>query len=158
MPIYAYGGSTENRTRIFREVRRRAVKQVGENFPILIKVNTTDFLPGGIDQDEAVRVGKLLHETGFAAIETSGGMWEAVMRTKEELGWPPALLPESRTGIKAKEEQEAYFLPGAKALKEGTNATILLVGGLRSFGRVEEVVQSGAADFISSLEAFDPPA
>ena len=143
-----YGGSTENRTRIVREIYHRAGKQVGDDFPILIKINTTDFLPGGTDLDEAIRVGKLLQETGFAAIETSGGMWEAVMQTKEELGWPPVLLPESRTRIKTK-DQEAYFLPGAKVIKESTNATVMLVGGLRSFSRIEEVLQSGAADFIS---------
>ncbi len=144
----AYGGSTENRTRIVREIYHRARKQVGDEFPILIKINTTDFLLGGTDLEEAIRVGRLLHETGFDAIETSGGMWETVTQTKEELGFPPVLLPESRTGIKTK-EQEAYFLPGAKALKESTNATIMLVGGLRSFSRIEEVLQSGAADFIS---------
>jgi 2,4-dienoyl-CoA reductase-like NADH-dependent reductase (Old Yellow Enzyme family) len=143
-----YGGSTENRTRIVREIYHRARKQVGDDFPILIKINTTDFLAGGTDLDEAIRVGKLLHETGFAAIETSGGMWETVMRTKEALGWSPVLLPESRTGIKTK-AQEAYFLPGAKGIKESTNATIMLVGGLRSFSRIEEVLQLGAADFVS---------
>jgi 2,4-dienoyl-CoA reductase-like NADH-dependent reductase (Old Yellow Enzyme family) len=144
----AYGGSTENRTRIVREIYSQARKLVGDDFPILIKINTTDFLPGGTDLDEAIRVGKLLCETGFAAIETTGGMWEAVTRTQEELGWPPVLLPEARTGIKTK-EQEAYFLPGARALKESTNATIMLVGGFRSFSRIEEVLHSGAADFIS---------
>ena len=70
------------------------------------------------------------------------------MQTKEELGWPPVLLPESRTGIKTR-EQEAYFLPGTRAIKESTDATIMLVGGLRSFSRIEEVLQSGAADFVS---------
>jgi 2,4-dienoyl-CoA reductase-like NADH-dependent reductase (Old Yellow Enzyme family) len=143
-----YGGSTENRTRIITEIYERARGKVGDNFPILIKMNTTDFLPGGVDLDEAVRVGKLLSETGFAAIETSGGMWEAVTRTEEELGWAPAFVPESRTGIKTK-DQEAYFLPGAKALKEATGATIMLVGGLRSFSRIEEVLNSKAADFVS---------
>jgi 2,4-dienoyl-CoA reductase-like NADH-dependent reductase (Old Yellow Enzyme family) len=143
-----YGGSTENRTRIVRDIYQRARSKVGDGFPILIKVNTTDFLPGGIDLNEAVRVGKLLSEIGFAAIETSGGMWEAVTRKKEELGWLPVLLPESRTGVKAR-DQEAYFLPGAKALKEKTNATVILVGGLRSFSKIEEVLNSKGADFVS---------
>jgi 2,4-dienoyl-CoA reductase-like NADH-dependent reductase (Old Yellow Enzyme family) len=75
-------------------------------------------------------------------------MWEAVMQTKEELGWSPVLLPESRTGIKNK-DQEAYFLAGAKAIKENTNATIMLVGGLQSFSRIEEVLQSGEVDFVA---------
>jgi len=143
-----YGGSTENRTRIVKEIYHRARNKVGDRFPILIKINTTDFLPGGIDLNEAVRVGKLVSEVGFTAIETSGGMWEAVTRKKEELGWPPVFIPESRTGIKVR-DQEAYFLSGAKALKEKTNATVILVGGLRSFSKIEEVLTSKAADFVS---------
>jgi len=90
----------------------------------------------------------MLSEVGFAAIETSGGMWEAVTRKQDELGWLPIILPESRTGIKA-QDQEAYFLPAAKALKEKTNATVIAVGGLRSFSKVEEVLNSNAVDCIS---------
>jgi 2,4-dienoyl-CoA reductase-like NADH-dependent reductase (Old Yellow Enzyme family) len=143
-----YGGSIENRTRIIKGIYQRARRKVGDRFPILIKMNTTDFLPGGMDLNEAVRVAKMLSEVGFAAIETSGGMWEALTRKKEELGWLPVLLPESRTGIKD-QDQEAYFLPGAKALKEKTNATVILVGGLKSFSKIEEVLTSKGADFVS---------
>lgn len=144
----AYGGSTENRTKIIREIYERARKKVGDAFPVLIKMNTTDFLPGGMDTSEAVKIGKLLSEAGIAAIETSGGMWESVTRPKDELGWPPVLPPEARTGIKQR-EQEAYFLPGATALKKKTKTTVILVGGLRSFTRIEEILTSGAADFVA---------
>jgi 2,4-dienoyl-CoA reductase-like NADH-dependent reductase (Old Yellow Enzyme family) len=143
-----YGGSTENRTRIIRDIYQRARSKVGDRFPILIKINTTDFLPGGIDLNEAVRVGQLFSDAGFAAIEASGGMWEAMTRKKEELGWLPVFMPESRTGIKA-QNQEAYFLSGAKALKEKTNATIISVGGFKSFSKIEEALTSKAADFVS---------
>ena len=143
-----YGGSTENRTRIVREIYQRARKRVGDIFPIIIKINSTDFLPGGMDMDEFLRVGSVLIETGFTAIETSGGMWESLTRSEEELGWKPVFMDEARTGIKRK-DQEAYFLPGAKALKEKTKATIILVGGLRSLSRIEEIVGSGMADFVS---------
>jgi 2,4-dienoyl-CoA reductase-like NADH-dependent reductase (Old Yellow Enzyme family) len=143
-----YGGSTENRTRIIRNIYRRARGKVGDHFPILIKTNVSDFLPGGVDLDEALRIGKIITETGFTAIETSGGMYETLTRKQEELGWPPLFMAEARTGIKHK-DQEAYFLPGAKAIKEKTNATIILVGGLKSFSRIEEVLESGAVDFVS---------
>jgi 2,4-dienoyl-CoA reductase-like NADH-dependent reductase (Old Yellow Enzyme family) len=143
-----YGGSIENRTRIIKDIYQRARKRVSDRFPILIKINTTDFLSTGMDLAEAVQVGKALSEIGFAAIEASGGMWEAVTRKQEELGWPPVILPEARTGIKTL-DQEAYFLPGAKALKEKTNATIILVGGLRSFSKIEEVLTSKVVDFVS---------
>ncbi len=75
-------------------------------------------------------------------------MWEAATRSQEELGWLPVILPEARTGIKTR-DQEAYFLQGAKALKENTGATIILVGGLRSFGKIEEILTSEAVDFVS---------
>ena len=143
-----YGGSTENRTRIIREIYRRARGKVGDRFPILIKMNTTDFLPGGIDLNEALRIGKIITETGFTAIETSGGMYESLTRKQEELGWTPVFMSEARTGIKTK-DQEAYFLPGAKAIKDKTNATVILVGGLKSFSRIEEVLESRAVDFVS---------
>jgi 2,4-dienoyl-CoA reductase-like NADH-dependent reductase (Old Yellow Enzyme family) len=143
-----YGGSTENRTRIVKEIYQRARKKVGDRFPILIKFNTTDFLPDGTGLDEAVRVGKLLSEIGLTAIEASGGMWESCTRTREELGWPPVMLAESRTGIKNK-DQEAYFLPGAEMIKEKTDGTVILVGGLRSFSKIEEVLASKATDFVS---------
>ena len=143
-----YGGSLENRTRIVKDIFQRARNKVGDHFPIMVKMNTTDFLPAGIELDGAVQLGRSLSANGFSAIETSGGMWEACTRTREELGWPPVLLPESRTGIKDK-DQEAYFLPGAKAIKEKTNARIILVGGLRSFGKIEEVLTSKVADFVS---------
>ncbi|MGZ6276675.1 MAG: hypothetical protein ACXWMI_11300 [Syntrophales bacterium] len=45
--------------------------------------------------------------------------------------------------------QESYFLPSAKTIKEKTNATIILVGGLKSFSRIEEVLESKTADFVS---------
>ena len=143
-----YGGSTENRTRIVREVCKRARNKVGDRFPMLIKINTTDFLPEGTDLDEAVRVGKILCDVGFDAVEASGGMWEACTRKEEDLGWPPVLLPESRTRIET-QDQEAYFLPAARALKENTHATVILVGGLKTFSKIEEVLASKAADFVA---------
>ena len=143
-----YGGSLENRIRIIKDIYQRAREKVNDRFPILIKINTTDFLPAGMDIAEAVQVARALSEIGFAAIEASGGMWEAVTHKEEELGWPPVILPEARTGIKT-QDQEAYFLPGAKALKEKSKATIMLVGGLRSFTKIEEILNSKVADFVS---------
>lgn len=39
-----YGGSVANRTRIIRDAYNGIWKEVGENYPILIKMNVTDFL------------------------------------------------------------------------------------------------------------------
>jgi 2,4-dienoyl-CoA reductase-like NADH-dependent reductase (Old Yellow Enzyme family) len=148
-----YGGSTENRVRIVTAIYDRARKMVGSDFPILIKMNTTDFLKDGIDLPEAVKIAEILAEIGFAALEVSGGMWEAVTRGQEELGWPAVILPESRVNIKTP-EQEAYFLPNASEIKKNLDVPIILVGGLRSFSKIEEIVEAGHADFISMSRPF----
>jgi 2,4-dienoyl-CoA reductase-like NADH-dependent reductase (Old Yellow Enzyme family) len=143
-----FGGSSENRARIVQEIFERARKKVGEDFPIMIKFNTTDFLPEGTDIEEALKLAGMLVQTGFSALETSGGMWESITKSEEELGWRPVLLPESRTNIVTR-EQEAYFLPAARAIKNRTDVPIILVGGIKSLSTIEEVLDSGAADFVS---------
>ncbi|MBW2060872.1 MAG: NADH:flavin oxidoreductase [Deltaproteobacteria bacterium] len=141
-----YGGSIENRTRILKEIYERARKKVDKNFPILIKMNTQDFLPGGVDIDEAAKIAEALAEIGFSALETSGGMWEAITRSEEELGWKPVPIPESRVGIKTK-DQEAYFLAGAMEIKKKVDVPIILVGGIKSLDKIEEILAQGYADF-----------
>jgi len=148
-----YGGSTENRTRIVREIYERAREKVDEDFPILIKINTTDFLPTGTTLEEVAKVGEILSAAGFSAIEASGGMWEAMARSQDELGWLPVFMPESRVGIKNR-DQEAYFLEGAQKLKRHTNTPIILVGGIRSMARIEQVIEVGGADFVSMARPF----
>lgn len=149
----AYGGSTENRLRIIKGIAEKSRKLVGEDFPILIKVNTTDFFPDGTDMEEAIKVCRLLEDMGFDAIETSGGMWETVTRSKEELGFAPYLLPEARTGINRK-ELEAYFYPAAREIRQHVKVPLILVGGLKSLDKCEEVLASGNVDFISMSRAL----
>jgi len=144
----AYGGSTENRAKILTEIYKRSRKMVGDDFPITVKFNTTDFLPGGIDTEEAINLSRILSKTGYAALETSGGMWETVTLSESELGWPPVLIPESRTNIKSKDE-EGYFATNASAIKNNTDATVILVGGIKSFDKIEEILNNGIADFVS---------
>lgn len=149
----AYGGTIEKQTRILREIYKRARSRVGEAFPILVKMNSNDYLPGGLDLSEAKRVAGILSQTGFSAIETSGGMWETMTRTKEELGWKPLPIPEARVGIRTR-EQEAYFWANAREIKKEVNVPIILVGGIRSLNTVEEVLREGSVDFCAMSRPF----
>ena len=143
-----YGGSTGNRTRIVEDIYKRVVENVGADFPILIKMNVDDFLEGGIDLNESKKIAERLSRTGFAAIETSGCMWEVRTRSKEELGWVPAMLPESRTNITSK-DKEGYFLPYSKEIKKVIAAPLILVGGIRSLDVIEDILAKRSADFVA---------
>jgi len=141
-----YGGSTQKRARIMKEIWESASRRVGKDFPILVKVNTDDCFPGGIDPDEAVYIAAELARIGYAAIETSGGTWEALTRSEEELGWKPVFVPEARVGIQTR-EQEAYFWQNAAKIKKNVNIPLILVGGLKSIDKIEEILSEGSVDF-----------
>jgi 2,4-dienoyl-CoA reductase-like NADH-dependent reductase (Old Yellow Enzyme family) len=44
---------------------------------------------------------------------------------------------------------EVYYREGARLYKQGVSIPLMLVGGIRSFEVAEELVRSGAADFIA---------
>jgi 2,4-dienoyl-CoA reductase-like NADH-dependent reductase (Old Yellow Enzyme family) len=143
-----YGGSTGNRTKIVEDIYKRIVENVGTDFPILIKINVDDFLEGGINLDESKKIAERLSKMGFAAIETSGCMWEVTTRSKEELGWVPAMLPESRINIRSK-DKEAYYLPYAREIRKVIAAPLILVGGIRSLDVIENILAEGSVDFVA---------
>ena len=131
-----WGGSVENRTRIIVDIIRRARELVGGDLPIMAKMNATDgFGDRGLDAPECVDVAAALESAGVCAIEVSGGIFEAgeVM---------------SRPGINSPEE-EAYFREYARMIKQGVGIPVMLVGGLRSMGVMEQMLASGCADMVS---------
>jgi 2,4-dienoyl-CoA reductase-like NADH-dependent reductase (Old Yellow Enzyme family) len=142
----AYGGSTEKRVRILKEIFDSAVSRVGKDFPITIKINSDDCFPGGVDPQEAVEIARHLEKIGFSAIEVSGGIWEALTRSETELGWKPVLIPEARVGINRK-EQEAYFWDNARQIARAVSVPVILVGGIKSIDKIEEILEEGSVSF-----------
>lgn len=131
-----YGGPIENRARFLFETYRAVRKTVGRNFPVMIKLNTKDFVRGGLQERDTLFVAKRLDKMGIDAVEMSGGL--------------PASgnLGPARAKIR-KESDEAYFLPLAKKIKKQVSAPIILVGGVRSLPAVNHILEAGAADMVS---------
>ena len=143
-----YGGNIENRLRFVKQIYKRSRELVGVDFPILIKMNCDDFLEGGITLEESKKITKMLSEIGYDAIEISSCMWETVRRKKEEIGWKPTFIPESRMSV-GKINEPAYHLPYAKEIKKDIDIPLILVGGVNSIDLVEEILNKGDADFVS---------
>jgi 2,4-dienoyl-CoA reductase-like NADH-dependent reductase (Old Yellow Enzyme family) len=141
----AFGGSPIKRTRLVGEIVRRAREQVG-GFPILIKVNGSDYVEGGIDIQEFPGLARELELLGLDAIEVSGGMWDCLARSEAELGFRPAPAPESHTRIRDPHKQ-SYFLKYAESLD--VRIPVILVGGNRHAERLEKILQGGRVDFIA---------
>jgi 2,4-dienoyl-CoA reductase-like NADH-dependent reductase (Old Yellow Enzyme family) len=141
----AFGGSLEKRTKIIREIVTGARKVV-RDFPIIIKVNCTDYLKGGTDIDNFPPLAEKIEKAGFDAVEISGGFWDCLFRSTEELGFHPVPAPESHTRINHPDKQ-SYFLPYAEKLK--LNIPVILVGGNRDIERLERIINESPVDFIA---------
>ncbi len=141
----AHGGSPAGRTRLIREIVAAARERVGD-FPILIKMNGTDYLDEGLDLPALKEQAALLAEAGIDAIEISGGLWECLLRPEEDLGFPPVPAPESHVGI-ADPAKQSYFLPYARALD--ADVPVILGGGNRDVERIESILTDGDADYIA---------
>jgi len=139
-----YGGPPENRARIIREIVAGARERVGD-FPILIKMNCTDYLEGGTDIDNFPALAEAIANAGIDAIEISGGMWESLVRSEEELGFHPVPLAEAHTRL-ANPDRQSYFLKYTERLD--VDIPLILVGGNRDVERLEEIVRRGSVDFI----------
>ena len=81
-----YGGNTQNRARIMTEIIRRSRELAGKDFPVFAKINACDYVEGGINLPEALVIGKILEDAGYAALEVNSSMWETATRKPKDVG------------------------------------------------------------------------
>jgi 2,4-dienoyl-CoA reductase-like NADH-dependent reductase (Old Yellow Enzyme family) len=135
-----YGGNMENRMRFLVEICNGIADEVGKNFPIVIKLQTQDFINGGLTLDEGKLIAKNLVDLGIAAIEPSGGSGEVSRLFK--IRYPAAKVQS--------EEDENYFLPAVKELKPiMKDSKIILMGGVRNPLTAEKLLKENTIDFIA---------
>ena len=132
-----YGGSVENRARLLLEVAQNIRAGVGDNFPVTVKMNSEDFVTGGLTVEEMLEVASILESAGIDAIELSGG-------TMYSGKYVPV-----RPGRLDTESMEAYYLQAAVKFKERLKVPLMLVGGIRSYAVAERIVTEGIADYVS---------
>jgi 2,4-dienoyl-CoA reductase-like NADH-dependent reductase (Old Yellow Enzyme family) len=165
----SWGGSDENRFRFLKEVLQEIKPLVPDGFPILVKLNTYDHTPKeGITPSLAVRYAEWLTELRIDGLETSCGtgnysymnMCRGDVPTDELLkALPWWQKPMGRLMIGKLEGKydlvEGYNLEAAKMIKPVLgNTPLFLVGGMRTVSHMEEVLESGHADFISMSRPF----
>ena len=132
-----WGGNLESRLRFHHEVYQAIRAKVGEDYPVLIKIGVQDGFSGGLELREGEVAAQHLAQWGFDALEISLGIRGE--RSEDT---------EFRTKINSL-DREGYFRDWCKRIKPQVNVPIMMVGGLRTFGLMEEVIQKGEADFIS---------
>jgi 2,4-dienoyl-CoA reductase-like NADH-dependent reductase (Old Yellow Enzyme family) len=174
-----YGGSLDNRMRLLREVFQGIRARVGDDFPILLKMNGTDMLPlrKGATTAELVRVAKVMADEGMDAVEVSRGHYES---------WPGMVLGHYKGFISGQVKEgsgtkmsgrrrvtvlalapiieraaerlapggEGFNLPQAEQFTAQLAIPVICVGGFHTTKGMESAIETGRCDAVSAARAF----
>ena len=130
-----WGGSLENRMRFLMEIYTSMRQVLGSEFSIGIKLNSADFMKGGLSEEESIQVLETLSKSGINLIEVSGGSYEN-----------PVLLDGKKQHSTI--QREAYFLDFAEKARKSIETTLVVTGGFRSGQAMLHALQSGATHMI----------
>lgn len=152
-----YGGSVYNRARISIEIVEAIRKYCGKKFPIIYKVSTEDYVPGGITLSQSIQICKYMEEAGVDAIMATGGTLESryhdymdVMNGDAEIDEKMALTRgiSSATWIPSTYCPRALYTENAAAIKKEINIPVITVCGVRP-EKGDEMIAKGEADFLA---------
>ena len=132
-----YGGSIEARMRLLIEVVEEVRTTVDDNFAVAVKLNSTDQLDGGFEEEEALAVVAALDKTGIDLIDISGGTY----------------FP----GAKSASDKVAsgpYFLDFAKRARKRTDKPLMVTGGFKTLDQAVSAISNGSVDFIGLARAL----
>jgi 2,4-dienoyl-CoA reductase-like NADH-dependent reductase (Old Yellow Enzyme family) len=132
-----YGGTITARMRLLLEVVDEVRSAVGPRFPVAVKLNATDQLEGGFEQDEALAVISALDGTGIDLIDISGGTYfPGAKSTSDGAGGGP------------------YFTEFAKSVRRRTKKPLMVTGGFKTLQQAIDAVSGGAADIVGLARAL----
>ncbi|MBQ9389399.1 MAG: NADH:flavin oxidoreductase [Synergistaceae bacterium] len=123
-----YGGNTLNRSRILIEILK-GIKSNCPSLHVTVKINSSDFMRGGLNESESLEICRLLAGNGIDSIEVSGN-------------------GTSVQGIVAG-VNEAYFFDFAAKLAESVEVPVMLVGGLRSLKTMQTILNTTKIELLS---------
>ena len=132
-----YGGSFEARLRFITEIIMGIKAYCGPKFPISVRMNGDDFLPGGITLEDSVKIAVYLEKLGVACINVSCGMYDSGATIIEP----------------------SYFAEGWKkhlstAIKNAVSIPVIAVDNIKHPSVAEALLEEGASDFIGIARGF----
>ena len=125
-----YGGNTENRTRIIVEILREIKLVCGSDFPVIMKLSSSDFMKEENSNTitEGVEIAQIMEKAGIDAIEVSGGVFYGEYSCARNKIFKP--------------ENEAYHLDNALKISEKVSVPLILVGGMRSPEVINNILEN----------------
>jgi 2,4-dienoyl-CoA reductase-like NADH-dependent reductase (Old Yellow Enzyme family) len=132
-----YGGPIANRMRLLLQSIEATRAAVGPGFPIALKLNSSDQLEGGFDEEDALRVVKALDRSSVDIIDISGGTYFPGAKSASDGAGPGP-----------------YFIDFARRARLMTSKPLMLTGGFKTRAQAEDAVASGVVDVVGLARAL----
>lgn len=126
-----YGGSLENRARIYLEILDDIRAKVGPDYPVTIRLSGTDYEPDGFSIDDTIWLAKQLEAHGIDGINVSGGDHHTMIHQVSPMAIPVC-----------------HNVWAAEALKKAVNVPIMASGSITLPKYAEEILEKGQGDFV----------
>ena len=126
-----YGGSLENRMRIYVEIVRDVRKKVGPDFPVTIRLSGTDYEPDGFPIEDTIELAKVLEKEGIDAFHISGGDHHTMIHQVS----PMAI-------------DVCHNVWAAEAIKKVVHVPVIASGSITLPEYAEEIIALGKGDFV----------
>ncbi len=133
-----YGGSFENRLRFAREVIEAVRARTGVDWAVGVRISLTDFIPGALEIEDAIRVAQTLEQDGrIDYINVTAAGYHNIFRAIEPTDVPDGYLIDLTAQMKA----AVHALP------------VFTVGGIKDPALAEEILATGKADMVAMTRA-----
>ena len=126
-----YGGSLENRMRIYIEIVRDVRKKVGPDFPVTIRLSGTDYEPDGFPIEDTIQLAKTLEKEGIDGFHISGGDHHTMIHQVSPMAVPVC-----------------HNVWAAEAVKKAVSVPVIASGSITLPEYAEDIIASGKGDFV----------
>ncbi|MBW1862153.1 MAG: NADH:flavin oxidoreductase [Deltaproteobacteria bacterium] len=155
-----YGGPLKNRMRLPVEVYQAIRQEVGDNFPIGVRINGEDFTIKGSTLLQSMRIAKKLAELGADYISVSAGS-----RFEDAPPPPENTPPDPMSGYSGHRMSPGWWFPDmthvylaepiCKTIHDaGFDAPVVTAGKIRTPKQAEQILADGKADIIGLCRAL----
>ena len=126
-----FGGSFINRQRFVLEVLHRIQYKCGRDYPVGVRYSGVEWVAGGRELDETVRVAQLLEEHGAAFVDISAGIFEAPATVMDPMYY-----------------SQGWNTYAAEAVKRKVGIPVITSHTLRDPAYCEKILAEGRADLV----------
>lgn len=170
-PKDKWGGNTENRFRIVKEILLRARERVGD-YTIIAKINAYEKAKDGMNIEEAIKISKYLEEAKCDAIDVSCGIEEDGLWTlrgnfpfemmahdnhrikKIPKSFRKIAKPFIKMQFESPKPYKLFNVPSAEKIKKEVNIPIIVVGGIRRLDEIKEIIENNKSDIVAMSKPF----